>query len=310
MSANIKRVDIKDVEQRLSESFRVNPLFNENNIGKDNTVEDKIVSFVLKLEEVINFNLDNFYRKLETLKLEPLSIYSNSGVVSYDAIENTGKISLVALKNDEENKTNVDNIFAQIMLMTSTSQDNYYGFGSVRELDALNKACTYMIASNLVGSAEKSDNEEEITFLNLFDTTLTGTNAKMDFVTAYFSNNGTLLKEELNKVGITDDILNEINYLKEAKLNGLNIPDKFASISNKINRNFALLVSNRAINTLDPVHKYKSHLFNDKVLDYSTLGVDKVTNGMIQALDYVEKKNNNIVNINDINKTNVMQKAA
>ena len=304
------RVDFNDVKQRLAESFRVNPSFNENNIGKDNTVEDKIVSYVLKLQEVFNFSLDNFYEKLKTLKLEPLSIYSNNGFVSYDAKENTGKISLTAIKNDEENKYNVDNLFTQIMLMVSTSRDNYCGFGNVRELDALNKACTYMIASNLVGSSEKSYNEEEITFLNLFDTTLTGAKSKIDFVTAYFSNNGPVLKQELNNVGITDEILNEINYLQEAKLNGLNIPDKFASIENKINRNFAMLVSNRVINSIDPVNKYKSLLVNDKVLDYSTVGVDKVGSGMLQALDYVAKKNNNIVNINDYNKQNVMQKAA
>ena len=304
------RVDIKDVEQRLAACFKTNPMFSENNIGKDNTVEDKIVNFVLKLEEVFDFNLDNFYTKLETLKLEPLSIYSNNGVVSYDAKENTGKISLSILKNNEENKYNVDNIFTQIMLMTSTSKDNYYGFGNVRELDALNKACTYMIASNLAGSSEKSDNEEEITFLNLLDITLTATKSKIEFVTAYFSNNGTLLKEELNKAGVTDEILNEINYLQESKLNGLNIPDKFASIENRINKNFAVLVSNRVISDKDLIRMYTSNLFNNNVLDNSNYGLNKVRTGMMGALEYIEKKDN-IVDINAYsNNPNIMQKAA
>ena len=187
--------------------------------------------------------------------------------------------------------------------------NKYYGFGNERLLDSLNKACTYMIASNISGSSEKNNTEEELTFLNLLDTTLTATNSKIDFVTAYLSGNGTLLKTELNRVGITDDILNEINYLQEAKLNGVHIPDRFASIENKINRNFALLVSNRVIKG-EPVNKYKSHLFNDKVLDFSTVGVDKVRLGMEKALDYVAKKQDNIVNINDYNKENVMQKAA
>ena len=303
------RVDINDVKQRLIESFKANPIFNENNIGVDNTPEDKVFGFVLKFQEIFNFNLDNLYEKLKTLKLEPLSVYSNNGVVSYDATENVGKISLTALKSDEENKYNVDNIFSQIMLMTATSKGNYYGFGNERLLDSLNKACTYMIASNISGSSEKNSNEEELTFLNLLDTTLVATNSKIDFVTAYLSGNGTLLKEELNRVGITDDILNEINYLQEAKLNGVHIPDRFASVENKINRNFALLVSNRVIKGVEPINKYKSHLFNDKVLVFSTVGVDKVRVGMIQALDYVAKKDN-IVNINDYNKGSVMQKAA
>lgn len=117
------RVNVNDVEQRLIECFQVNPIFDYNNIGKDNTPEDKIVSFVIKFRDIFNFNLDNFYNKLRTLKLEPLSVYSNSGVVAYDAVENTGKISLEVLKNDEENKYNIDNIFAQIMLMMMTSKE-------------------------------------------------------------------------------------------------------------------------------------------------------------------------------------------
>ena len=302
------KIDINDVKQRLIESFKTNPIFNENNIGIDNTPEDKIFGFILKFQEIFNFNLDNLYEKLKTLKLEPLSVYSNNGVVSYDAVENTGRLSLIALQNDEENKYNVDNLFSQILLMTATSKDNHYGFGNERLLDSLNKACTYMIASNISGSSEKNYTEEELTFLNLLDITLTYTNSKIDFVTAYLSGNGKLLKEVLNRVGITDDILNEINYLQEAKLNGVHIPDRFASIENKINRNFALLVSNRVIKGIDPINKYKSRLFNDKVL--GTVGADKVRSAMEKALDYVAKKQDNIVNINDYNKGNVMQKAA
>lgn len=302
------KIDINDVKQRLIESFKTNPIFNENNIGIDNTPEDKIFGFILKFQEIFNFNLDNLYEKLKTLKLEPLSVYSNNGVVSYDAVENTGRLSLIALQNDEENKYNVDNLFSQILLMTATSKDNHYGFGNERLLDSLNKACTYMIASYISGSSENNYTEEELTFLNLLDITLTYTNSKIDFVTAYLSGNGKLLKEVLNRVGITDDILNEINYLQEAKLNGVHIPDRFASIENKINRNFALLVSNRVIKGIDPINKYKSRLFNDKVL--GTVGADKVRIAMEKALDYVAKKQDNIVNINDYNKGNVMQKAA
>lgn len=309
------RVDIKKIEERLKESFSVNPIFDPNNVGKDNSVEDKIVSYVMKLSETVNINIDGFYERMKSLKMEPLSMYANNGLVSYDSASNTGFISANVLKNDEENKYNVDNIFAQLMLMITTAREiqmdnemiNSYGFGHVRELDALNKACTYMIASNLVGSSEKSNNEEELMLLNMLNKTLKDTNSKIDFIDAYFSNNGQLLKSELNTKGINDDILNEINYLNEAKLNGLNVPDRYASISNKINRNYAMFISNRQITDADD---YTQHLLNDKVLDFSTIGVERVSLGMRKALEYVKNKNNNMVNINNYNKPNVMQKAA
>ncbi|MBQ9012416.1 MAG: hypothetical protein IJ094_02445 [Bacilli bacterium] len=302
-------VDIKDVESKLINSFRDNLIFNENNINKEGTVEYKFLSYVLKLQKYLKVDLSNFYEKLKTLKLEPLSVYSNDGLVSYDALENVGRISPKVLKNDDENKYNIDNIFTQLALMVSTSRDNYYGFGNVRELDALNQACTYMIASNLAGSSEKNYSEEELMFLNMLDNTLGGTKSRIDFVTAYLSNNGVILKEEINKSGITDELLNEMNYLNEAKKNGLNIPDRYASITNKINRNFALLVSNRVISDPNIISKYKADLLNDNVLDYSNFGVTKVSDGMLKAMDYINNKSN-IVNINDYTKNSVMQKAA
>lgn len=302
-------VDIKDVESKLINSFRDNLIFNENNINKEGTVEYKFLSYVLKLQKYLKVDLSNFYEKLKTLKLEPLSVYSNDGLVSYDALENVGRISPKVLKNDDENKYNIDNIFTQLALMVSTSRDNYYGFGNIRELDALNQACTYMIASNLAGSSEKNYSEEELMFLNMLDTTLAGKKSRIDFVTAYLSNNGGILKDEINNSGITDELLNEMNYLNEAKKNGLNIPDRYASITNKINRNFALLVSNRVISDPNIISKYKADLLNDNVLDYSNFGVSKVSNGMLKAMDYINNKSN-IVNINDYTKNSVMQKAA
>ena len=71
------RVDIKKIEERLKESFSANPIFDPNNVGKDNSVEDKIVSYVMKLSETVNINMDSFYERMKSLKLEPLSIYAN-----------------------------------------------------------------------------------------------------------------------------------------------------------------------------------------------------------------------------------------
>ena len=80
-------VDIKKIEENLTRSFDANSMFDSSNIGNDNTVEDKIVLFAMKLSELVDeFDLSNFYKKLETLQLQPLSKYSNKGFVEYDAM--------------------------------------------------------------------------------------------------------------------------------------------------------------------------------------------------------------------------------
>ena len=301
------RVDINDVKQRLIESFKANPIFNENNIGRDNTVEDKVFAFILKFQEIFNFNLDNFYEKLKTLKLEPLSVYSNNGFVSYDVADNAGKISLVAINNDEENKYNIDNLFSQILLMTATSKDNYYGFGNERLLDALNKACTYMIASNISGSSEVNYTEEGLMILNMLDKILTETSSRIDFVTAYLSNNGTILKEELYKVGITDSILNKTNYLQEAIMNKLNVPDIYANIEREIDNCAARLIYNNRITASG----YEGNLLNNNIMMFSNVGVEEERARMTEFIKRNNaSKKNNIVNINDYNKPSVMQKAS
>ena len=303
------RVDINNVKQRLIESFKVNSFFNERNIDIDNTVEDKIFAFVLKFQEIFNFNLDNFYEKLKTLKIERLSVYSNNGLVSYDADENIGKISLIALENDEENKYNIDNLFSQIMLMTATSKDNYYGFSNERLLDALNKSCTYMIASNISGSSEINYTEEGLMILNMLDKILTGTSSRIDFVTAYLSNNGTILKKELNDFGITDSTLNKINYLQEAIMNKLNVPDIYANIVREIDNCVAKLIYDNRISDDNIISGYESNLLNNNVMQFSRIGVEEER---IRMTEFIErnKKRNNIVNINDYNKPSVMQKAS
>lgn len=294
---------IEDIKRSLAVSFDANPIFDKNNIGNDNTFEDKTITFILKLSQIFNVNFDNLYEKLKTFSLKPLSIYSNKGFVDYNPVENVGYLSLTALQNDEDNNFNIDNLFNQILLMVLTSKDNYYGFGNEEILNSLNRACTYMIASNLSGSAQKNFHEEELITLNLLDLTLEGTKSNIDFVTSYLQNNGTILKQELNKYGITDDILNEINYLSQAKMSKLNMPEQFARIENKINRNFALQVSNGVIVDRDIISRYQSNLLNDEVLDYSHNGMDKTRSNMVKAVDYLNQQRN--ININN---GQVMQK--
>ena len=55
------RVDFNDVKQKLIEIYRKNPIFNENNIDKEGTVEYKIFNFVLKLQKFFNFSNKNIF---------------------------------------------------------------------------------------------------------------------------------------------------------------------------------------------------------------------------------------------------------
>lgn len=296
---------IEDIKRNLAVSFDQNPIFDKNNIGNDNTFEDKTVTFILRLNKIFNVQFDNLYEKLKNFNLKPLSIYSNKGFVDYDPVENIGYLSLTTLQNDDENNFNIDNLFNQILLMLLTSKDNYYGFGNEEILNSLNRACTYMIASNLAGSSQKNFLEEELITLNLLDLILEGTKSNTNFVNAYLSNNGTILKQELNKAGITDDMLNEVNYLSQAKMSKLNMPEQFARIENKINRNFALLVSNGVITDENIISRYESNLFNDSVLDYSHSGLDKTKDNMEKAISYLKTKQGN----SSITANQVMQKA-
>ena len=288
-------VDIKRIEEELTRSFNANKMFDSSNIGKDNTVEDKIVSFSMRLSELIEgVDLSNFYKKLETLKLEPLSKYSDKGFVDYDAISNTGYISTTPLEHDDENNFNVDNLFSQVMLMTLTSNEKDYGFGNDK-LSALNRACTYMIASNISGCARSNYNEEELTCLNKLNTMLKHKNENnVDFIDAYFSNNGSRLKEELLEIGIDDALLDQINHLSGLKMSHIEAPERFGEIDNQLNKNYAKLLS--TLDRIDDklVSEYMSNAFNDEVLDYSDFGIAHGTEKMYTALNYLKSKINKV----------------
>lgn len=167
---------VDDIKRNLEVSFNQNPNFKAENLGRDNTVEDKIFSYAIKITSQFTIDLNNFYEKMKTFELRPLSIYANKGFVSYDPKENIGYINKYVLTSDDNNDYNVDNLFTQIMLMVTTSRDNYYGFGNESSLSALNDACTYMIASNVSGAAVKNYHEEETVALNLLNTILEGAN--------------------------------------------------------------------------------------------------------------------------------------
>lgn len=280
---------INEIKSNLVASFNSNSDFDANNIGKDNTVEDKIFGYLIKMSSIFKIDFSNFYNQMKTFKLKPLSVFENKGFDDYDPKENIGYINPYVLNKDPNNEFNIDQIFTKIMLKTTTAKGNFYGFGNDSKLHALNEACTSMIAQNLSGSPAKSLLEEEMLALNMINVMLKNKpNSKIDFITAYFTNNGALLKQELNNMGIDDDILNQLNYMQQAKLSDINIPDLFAKIANKINKVFATLVSNKVITDKEVIDKYQSNLVNNQVLDYSHVKLDEISNNMKEAIKYLE----------------------
>lgn len=292
---------VKEIKSNLVASFNSNSNFDANNIGKDNTVEDKIYGYLLKISKYFNLDFSNFYERLKTFQIKPLSVLVNKGFDAYDAKENIAYINPYVLNKDQNNEFNIDQLFTKIMLKVTTANGIYYGFGNESTLYALNEACTSMIAQNLSGSPAKSLLEEEMLALNMINVMLENNpNNKIDFITAYFTNNGSLLKKDLNNIGIDDDILNQLNYMQQAKLSDINIPELFARISNKINKIFATLVSNKVITDKEAIDKYKSYLLNNNVLDYSQVGLYEVSTNMMDAMNYLEEN----LNINNVGKTN------
>lgn len=285
---------VDDIKRNLEVSFNQNPNFKAENLGRDNTVEDKIFSYAIKITSQFTIDLNNFYEKMKTFELKPLSIYANKGVISYDAKENTGYINKKVLTNDDNNDYNIDNLFTQIMLMVTTSRDNYYGFGSESTLSALNDACTCMIASNLSGASVKNNLEEEMITLNLLDNILEGSKMRINFINAYFSSNGALLNQELNRCGISNDVLNRINYLNQAKLSNLSMPGELADIVNDINKTSAKLLNSGVISE-EVMNNLISWQLADGVLDYSTVGLNKSRENLMSFVNYYKQNQPNMI---------------
>ena len=74
---------VDDIKRNLEVSFNQNPSFKAENLSRDNTVEDKIFSYAIKMTSQFTLDLNNFYEKMKTFELRPLSIYANKGLVSY-----------------------------------------------------------------------------------------------------------------------------------------------------------------------------------------------------------------------------------
>ena len=298
-------VNLNSVEERLEEIFQMNPIFKPERLKEENTFEYNVESFILKITtgryaEIFKENkdlLDNLYVRLETFKLENLSRYSNEGFVSYDSVNNVGKINTYALASDDSQSLNVNNIFSQLLLMVATSKENYYGIGNVEELKSLNDACSYMLATSVSSASETTLFEEEYNCLQKLDLTLKANGSEVDFAKSYITNSGEKLKEELLKTGIDNNILGQLNYINQAKKSNISIIGMYPKIDNEINKNFARIVSSKAVDK-DIVSSYEANMLKDGILDSSTVGMTEISDNMIKALDYLktQKLDGNVKN--------------
>ena len=303
-------VNLNEIESKLKEVFQKNSLFDEDKLKEENTFEYNVESFVLKVTtgpyaEIFKANpnlVDNLCSRLETFELENLSRYSNNGYVTYEPAENVGKINTYAIANDDSQSLNINNIFSQLLFMIATSNEKDYGFGNVEELKSLNDACSYMLATSISSSSESTLFEEEYNCLQKLDLTLKASGSDTDFMTAYIKNDGEKLKSELFKAGISNDLLQQLNYISQAKKSNINIIGMYPKIDNEINKNFARIVSSKKVDK-DIVSSYEANMLKDGVLDLSTVGMTEITDNMTQALDYLKHQQ-----IDEVSKNQVMQR--
>ena len=61
----------------------------------------------------------------------------------------------------------------------------------------------------------------------------------------------------------------------------------YPKIDNEINKNFARIVSSKAVDK-DIVSSYEANMLKDGILDSSTVGMTEISDNMTKALDYLK----------------------
>ena len=163
----------------------------ESNPSLDSSIKTKLFELIIifhnKFPEI---KLDIFNNLVKNVKLGRIGKYESLGTSFYNVRDNEILFSPDRLKNLDYN---LDNIFMRIVLSMITSTGTYSGFNSDHDLNALNSAYEEILANYLVGSSEVSDQEEEMVITNLIGITI----GEDKLFNAYFSNNGELIKKEI-----------------------------------------------------------------------------------------------------------------
>jgi hypothetical protein len=149
-------------------------------------------------EKLPEISLDNYCKKLETLKIIKLSKFIKPGIVSmYDCRKN-----IIYFNTSEVEKGyDMKHVLMFELINVISSNDEYSGFNVDDKYRVLNLGYTEILANFLVGNdSEMALYSHEAATVNMMSI-LTGIDV---FYQAYFKNNIELLAEKMVEMGVNN----------------------------------------------------------------------------------------------------------
>lgn len=167
------------------------------NLDTNNYLSEEIKKQIFELINLFhqtfpNINLDKLKEKIGNVKVGKISLYERKGPVVYDIKNNEILFSKKCLEDDYD----VNHLMMKglIAVISTSSNDDYYGFNKNNSLYALTLGFTEMLANTLVGNEGKCDFEEELLATNLISQII-GKDIMFD---AFFNNDAeTIFKKML-----------------------------------------------------------------------------------------------------------------
>ena len=168
----------------------------EQNLELSQGVKANIYELSLIFHEKLpNINLENYSKRLETLKIIRLSKFIKPGVVSmYDCRKN-----IIYLNSSEVEKGyDMKHVLMYELINVISSNDQYTGFNIDDKYKVLNIGYTEILANFLVGNdSEVSLYAQEAATVNMMSV-LIGIDT---FYQAYFTNNFDILAAKMIEMG-------------------------------------------------------------------------------------------------------------
>ena len=165
----------------------------ESNNNLDKSIKTKLFELIVIFHDRFpDINLDRFNELVKTVKVGRIGKYEAHGVFRYDTRNNELLFSPKKLELDYD----LDNLFMRGILGMITSTGEYSGFNSTEDLRTLNSAYEEILANYLVGNGELADQEEEMVITNILGEII----GQDTLYNAYFTNNGNMIMDILNKI--------------------------------------------------------------------------------------------------------------
>ena len=165
----------------------------DNNKSLTNDVKEQIFELINLFNKTFpNVSLEKLNSRIKDVKVGKISLYERKGPVVYDVINN----EILFNKKSLEGNYDANHLMMKgIIAMISTSPNNdYYGFNKNNSLYALTIGYTESLANTLVGNEGICDFEEELLATNLISKII-GSDVMFD---AYFNNDAeTVFKKML-----------------------------------------------------------------------------------------------------------------